>query len=202
MAKNKITKYKSKLEIAREANKSNKEQHRKKQRKEPVFLPGKYEPISNIKVGIGTDSHTFADFMDPENLFRLGGVEIKDVCILSNSDGDVIYHSLYNAISSAMGRSSIGKYYPNNPGPSRKFLEELKETMDKEGCSIVNISIIIEGKKPKILPIEDKIKKNIAEIFGISPEQIGITATTGENLTNFGLGKGIFAESVVSLEKY
>ncbi|MCC7552535.1 2-C-methyl-D-erythritol 2,4-cyclodiphosphate synthase [Candidatus Micrarchaeota archaeon] len=161
--------------------------------------------INGYRNGIGTDQHKYAlteKELKEGCLFKLGGVKIPNIKVLSNSDGDVVYHALWDAISSAIGGSSIGKTYPKDNRSSDVFLKELKEIMDEQGYAINNISIVIECTKPKILPIEEEMKKNIAEIFKINLDQIGITAKSGEGLTEFGKGKGVEAIVNVSLFRY
>ena len=58
---------------------------------------------------------------------------------------------------------------------------------------------MIEGKKPRIDPHEEKIKENLAKILNINKQNIGITATSGEELTEFGKGLGLQCSSVVTL---
>ena len=41
------------------------------------------------------------------------------------------------------------------------------------------------------------MKKTIASLLNIQPNQVGITFTSGEGLTSFGRGEGIQALSVV-----
>ena len=44
------------------------------------------------------------------------------------------------------------------------------------------------------------MRKNIAKILNVLPTQIGITATTGEGLTEFGKGNGISCFSIITVE--
>ncbi len=171
----------------------------------PCPLAFSLPKISGFRIGRGTDQHKYAltrKELKKGRIFRLGGVEITDIKVLSNSDGDAIYHALWDAISSAMGGSSIGKTYPKDNRSSNVFLEELKEIMDEQGYTINNISVVIECAKPKILPIEDEMKENIAQIFKINLDQIGITAKSGEGMTEYGKGKGVEAIANISLLKY
>jgi len=57
--------------------------------------------------GIGQDSHKFTT----DKALVLGGVVIPDEAGLeANSDGDVVLHSLFNALSQAIGGKSLGYY--------------------------------------------------------------------------------------------
>ncbi|MFH1565293.1 MAG: 2-C-methyl-D-erythritol 2,4-cyclodiphosphate synthase [bacterium] len=145
------------------------------------------------RIGIGQDSHKF---IDNKPLF-LGGVNIPDhPGLFGNSDGDAVLHALCNAISSAMGKGSIGTYADklcseNKITDSKEYLKTIFKTLQENSFKINNISISVEAKTPKIEPYSDAMKNVIAEILKIEKNQIGITATTGEGLTAFGRGEGV-----------
>ena len=65
---------------------------------------------------------------------------------------------------------------------------------------IIHLSISIECKTPKISPKIEDMRKNIARILNVSENSVGITATTGEGLTEFGKGNGISVFSVITVE--
>ena len=75
--------------------------------------------------------------------------------------------------------------------------DELIEQRQK--FKINSLGLMIECKNPKIDTLVPKLKKSLSEILGILPARIGITATTGENLTIFGAGMGIQCFAIVSL---
>ena len=54
----------------------------------------------------------------------------------------------------------------------------------------MHLSITIEAKEPKISPKIEEMRKNISDILNISPKEVGITATTGEGLTDFRKRRG------------
>jgi 2-C-methyl-D-erythritol 2,4-cyclodiphosphate synthase len=49
--------------------------------------------------------------------------------------------------------------------------------------------------------MRDRMRENIARILEIEPDQIGITATTGEGLTDCGCGDGVQAITIVTTEE-
>ena len=66
------------------------------------------ETPNNFRVGIGQDSHQFSK---TEKGLLLGGHLLKDEPKLeANSDGDVILHAIFNALSQAIGEQSLGFY--------------------------------------------------------------------------------------------
>jgi 2-C-methyl-D-erythritol 2,4-cyclodiphosphate synthase len=155
-----------------------------------------------MKVGIGQDSHRF-NFADKHKKLILGGIVFDDSPALDgNSDADVILHSITNAISSVTCVNILGDVSDElclNQGitDSSVYLKEaLKHLHD---LRIVHLSISIECAKPKISPRIDEIRKNLSVLLSIPENCIGITATTGEGLTQFGQGLGIQVFSVITV---
>lgn len=157
-----------------------------------------------MKIGIGQDSHRIIKTKGQIAGLKLAGIEINPKWHFSaDSDGDVIIHSLCNALSSAIGQGSLdtwaGKINHQGITDSSQFLSVIAEKVIKS-FRIVNISISVEGKEPKIEKYTDQMKANLARLLKIKPDQIGITATTGQDLTSFGNGKGIQVISMVLLD--
>lgn len=157
---------------------------------------------SEVLVGIGEDSH----FFDTTGTAVLGGLKIEGLPKLhGNSDGDLILHALYNALSSALGGRSLGiiadPMAEQGIIDSSEYLQVVLKEVRQRGYFIHHLSVSIEGLQPKIEPISDRIKQSLADTLTISPRQIGITATSGEGLTAFGKGEGMRCTCVVSLSR-
>jgi len=75
------------------------------------------------------------------------------------------------------------------------MLDKVKE----RGHKISNIAIMLEGKKPKIDEHIDDLKASLSKILNLKKENIGIAATSGDELTDFGKGKGMQCFVVVAL---
>ena len=154
-----------------------------------------------MKVAIGQDSHRF-DFEDKNKKLILGGVIFEDSIPLSgNSDADVVLHSITNAVSGITCKNILGKIADDMCKAGITDSEEyLKEALKYLNEKIVHLSISIECKTPKISPKIEDMRKNIARILNISENSVGITATTGEELTEFGKGNGISVFSIITVE--
>jgi len=157
------------------------------------------------KVGLGQDSHSFDKEKKP---LILGGIVISDKNGLkANSDGDVIIHSLCNAISSAIGGDSLGTWademcLEQGIKDSAQYLKRTLTRIEEKKFVVENISISIEAKQPRLsLEIINKIKANLSSLLKINIDQAGITFTSGEGLTSFGRGEGIQALTIVLLKK-
>lgn len=154
-----------------------------------------------MKVAIGQDSHRF-DFDDKDKKLILGGIIFEGATPLSgNSDADVVLHSITNAVSGITCKNILGKIADDMCKSGIIDSEEyLKEALKYLNEKIVHLSISIECKTPKISPKIEDMRKNIARILNISENSVGITATTGEELTEFGKGNGISVFSVITVE--
>jgi 2-C-methyl-D-erythritol 2,4-cyclodiphosphate synthase len=56
----------------------------------------------------------------------------------------------------------------------------------------------LECRRPKILPLLPAMTARVAELLSTGPEDVGITATSGEGLTDFGKGLGIQAFAIAT----
>ena len=155
-----------------------------------------------MRVGIGQDSHRF----EGDEPLIIGGVEIDHPRGFSaNSDGDVVLHSLCNALASAVGKGSISTYADkmckDGIADSQEYVKKAMGFVREAGLKVGNISISIEAKEPKLEKHLPVMKEVIAGLLDIEIGQVGITATTGEELTAFGRGEGVQVFSLIALTK-
>lgn len=154
-----------------------------------------------MKVAIGQDSHRI-DYNNKEKKLLLGGIEFQeDYSLSANSDGDVVLHAITNAVSGITCKNIIGKISDDMCKSGITDSEEyLKEALKYLEEKIVHLSISIECQTPKISPKVEEMRKNIASVLQIKENCVGITATTGEGLTEFGKGNGISVFACLTVE--
>ena len=155
-----------------------------------------------MKVAIGQDSHRF-DFNNTTKKLILGGIKIPNhVPLLGNSDADVILHSITNAISGITCVNILGSIADDmcqsGITDSSQYLIHALSYLDPSYI-ISHLSISIECKTPKLAPYIDDIRNNLSKLLNINPSSIGITATSGEELTDFGRGLGIQVFSCITV---
>ena len=155
-----------------------------------------------MKVAIGQDSHRF-DFNNTTKKLLLGGVEIPNHApLLGNSDADVILHSITNAISGITCVNILGPIADDmcqsGITDSSKYLSCALSYLDPS-YFISHLSISIECKTPKLTPYIEDIRNNLSLLLNIPTSSIGITATSGEELTYFGQGLGIQVFSCITV---
>lgn len=151
--------------------------------------------------GIGQDSHKFSTDNKP---LTLGGVTFtNEQGLLGNSDADVILHAICNAISSISGVVFLGpetdKLVQQGITDSKVYVQKALKQI--QSYTINHVAISIEAKVPAINPKIPSITQSIADLLHIPITNIGITATTGEELSAFGCGKGIAATVILSVQK-
>lgn len=154
-----------------------------------------------MKVAIGQDSHRI-DYKNTEKKLILGGIEFEnEFSLQANSDGDVILHAITNAVSGITCVNILGdkadQMCKNGILDSEEYLKQALKYLKEK---IVHISISIECKTPKITPKIPKMRTNIARILKVPENCIGITATTGEGLTDCGSGFGISAIAIITVK--
>ena len=155
-----------------------------------------------MRIGFGHDSHKFSK--DKNKKLVLGGYVVPgEIGLEANSDGDLILHALFNAISSAIGEGSLGHYadpmYKLGITDSKEYLKVILGKLDDKNIKLNNVSISIEALKPRLDSHNDKIKESLSKILDLSKENIGITYTSGEKLTSFGKGEGMQCFAAVTL---
>lgn len=153
----------------------------------------------NIRVGQGFDVHKFAENRE----LIIGGVTLAhDFGLAGHSDADVLTHAIMDALLGAAGLSDIGTYFPPSDkkfkdANSLELLKKVQELLQENGFSeIINIDSIIMAEEPKMNVHIPQMKKLLSHILGIETSQIGIKATTTEQLGFVGRKQGIAASAV------
>ena len=156
-----------------------------------------------LRIGQGLDVHSFTD----GDFVTLGGVQIPHSHgIKAHSDGDVLLHALSDALLGALALGDIGQHFPDTDpaykgADSRVLLAHVYELVKKAGYQLINADMTVICELPKLAPHNTAMRQSIADVLGADITQIGIKATTNEKMGYLGRGEGIFASSVVLLQK-
>ncbi len=156
-----------------------------------------------MRVGFGYDVHRLVE----GRRLVLGGVEIEyPLGLLGVSDGDVVLHSISDAILGAIGRGDIGIYFPPNSVSSqgldsKVILGYVVDLAKKEGFEVNNIDVTIVVERPKLNRYYDVMKQVIAGIVGIGETSVNVKAKSNEGMDSIGRGEAIAAYSVVSVQE-
>ena len=153
--------------------------------------------------GIGFDIHRL---VKNKSLF-LGGTKIPfHSGLKGHSDGDVVLHSIIDALLGAMKRKDIGTYFPNTKNfkniRSSKMLVPILKKLENDNYLINNIDINLICERPKVSKYRDRIINSISKLIKINSNKINLKGKTVEKLGLIGEEKAIACEVIVSIIKY
>ena len=153
------------------------------------------------RTGTGFDVHAFAG----EGPVMLGGISIPHQRGLAgHSDADVVLHAITDALLGAGSLGDIGEHFPpTDPRwkgmSSDRFLAHAVDLLRSKGAIIDHVDCTIIAEEPKVGPHRSAMRARIAEIAGLSLDQVSIKATTSEGLGFTGRREGIAAQAAASI---
>ncbi len=159
--------------------------------------------INKTFIGIGFDIHRL---IEGKKLF-LGGSKIPfHSGLKGHSDGDVIIHSIIDALLGAMRKKDIGTLFPDNKKKfknirSPKILKPVIKMMNKNQFYINNVDINLICEQPKISKYRDKIIKSLSKLLNIDSSLINLKGKTVEKLGLIGKEKAIACEVICSISQ-
>lgn len=151
---------------------------------------------------IGQDSHRF----EPETTEKpliLAGLPIPGCPgLCGNSDADVVLHAVTNAVSgiscvNVLGAISDRMCLVEGVTDSTAYLRHALASL--AGRKPVHLSVSVECARPKLANYIPAIRENLALLLSLDPGHVGFTATSGEGLTAFGRGEGIFCTAILTV---
>ena len=186
------------------------------------------EPIP-LRIGHGFDIHKMVPLSEAGQPVVIGGVTIDHVDqkwtdkdgkyaenpgdiyetqlgVLAHSDGDVIYHSLVDAIFGALTLPDIGQVFqdtdPRWKGcDSSKFMEHAYDVMKYYGYQIGNVDVTLILERPKVASFKPGMKANIVKLLHTTEGRVNIKARTHEKVDSVGELRSLSCHIVVTLEK-
>ena len=179
------------------------------------FIPGKRknikvtvsEDVMNFykleeKVGLGFDSHRFKE----GEYLILGGVKVPfNKSFDAHSDGDIILHSIVDAMLGSIGDRDIGEHFPNTSewkdAEGSKLFEITNNLLAKKGFKLIQVDIVVILEEPKLNQYKAKIIKNLSQILKLNEENIGLKAKTSEKMGFIGNNDGAAAQTIIKISK-
>ncbi len=153
--------------------------------------------------GIGFDIHRL---IKNKKLY-LGGLKIPFHSGLEgHSDGDVILHSIIDALLGAMRKKDIGTLFPDNKKKfqnirSPKMLKPVLNILDENNFYINNLDINLICEQPKVSKHRKKIINSLSKLLNIDKNLINLKGKTVEKLGLVGKEKAIACEVICSISK-
>ena len=154
--------------------------------------------------GIGFDIHRL---IKNKKLY-LGGIKIPfHSGLKGHSDGDVILHSIIDALLGSLRKKDIGTLYPSNRNNfknirSPKMLSPIILDLEKNNYIINNLDINLICERPKVSKYRNKIINSLSKLMNIDKNIINLKGKTVEKLGLIGKENAIACEAIVSINKY
>lgn len=156
-----------------------------------------------IRVGMGFDVHRLVAGRE----LWLGGIKIEhSLGLLGHSDADVLVHAVCDALLGAAGLRDIGYHFPDTSDDfsgtdSKILLSRTVSLLHEKGWRVGNVDATVCAERPKINPHIPAMRKVLAPLLKIAPDEVSIKATTTEKLGFTGREEGISAYAVALIEK-
>ena len=154
-----------------------------------------------LRIGNGYDIHRLVTGRP----LILGGIHIPhELGLDGHSDADALTHAIMDALLGALSLGDIGLYFPpDDPqwagADSLKLLAQVNAMVQQRGWVINNLDSVIIAERPKLKPHIEAMRSCLAKTLGLSPDQIGVKATTNEKLGPTGRQEGIAVYAVALL---
>ncbi len=163
------------------------------------------EDINNTVTyfGIGFDIHRL---IQGKKLY-LGGIKIPfHSGLKGHSDGDVILHSIIDALLGAMRKKDIGTFFPDNKNRfknirSPKILAPIVDILNKNNFYINNLDINLICEQPKVSKHRIKIINSLSSLLNLDKDLINLKGKTVEKLGLIGKEKAIACEVICSISQ-
>lgn len=154
--------------------------------------------MTNIRIGFGYDMHK----LKSGNSIVLAGVAIDSkYTVEAHSDGDIVLHSLSDAIYGSLAEGDIGIHFPSNSDniniDSKIILNHAYNLLKKRNYKINNIDITIVIESPRLQPLINEMKKSLSDLLDIDLTQISIKSSTSQKIGLIGEHKAVTCYSTI-----
>jgi 2-C-methyl-D-erythritol 2,4-cyclodiphosphate synthase len=156
-----------------------------------------------FRIGHGFDVHRFKQ----GDSIMLGGVKIPHThAFEAHSDGDVLIHSICDALLGAIAAGDIGQHFPDTDEAYKNIdscvlLEKVNAMVAETGYKLGNLDVTVIAQAPRLAAFIQPIRERLAAELNNDISQINVKATTTEKLGYIGREEGIAVHSVVLLAK-
>ena len=151
-------------------------------------------------VGNGFDIHKHSN----DEKLVLGGITVEGPGFEAHSDGDIILHSLSDALLGSKAKKDLGFYFPSNENTPKnissvEMLNKVLEIIEYDKVVINNIDITILSQAINISNISESIISNLADLLRIDKQLINVKGKSFDNLGVIGDGQASACIALVSV---
>ena len=152
-------------------------------------------------VGNGFDIHKHSN----DEKLILGGILVEGPGFEAHSDGDIILHSLSDALLGSKAKKDLVFYFPSNESTPKnissvEMLNKVLEIIEYDKVVINNIDITILSQVINISKISEAIISNLADLLRIDKQLINVKGKSFDNLGVIGDGIASACIALVSVK--
>ncbi|MGE5836306.1 MAG: 2-C-methyl-D-erythritol 4-phosphate cytidylyltransferase [Acidobacteriota bacterium] len=154
--------------------------------------------VSTVRAGTGYDLHRLVEGRP----LVLAGVTLPfDRGPLGHSDGDVLCHSLIDAMLGAAGQGDIGRHFPDTDPQWRDaagldLLARASAIVRAAGFAVTNVDVSVLLERPKLAPHLDDIRARLGRVLGLPVDRVSVKGKTNEGVDAVGRGEAIAAHAI------
>ncbi|GMI41807.1 hypothetical protein TrCOL_g3707 [Triparma columacea] len=171
-------------------------------RMSPISKAGQPLIVGGVEI-----THSPLKWLDVEGEFGKKGGTVESILgCEAHSDGDVIYHSVVDAIFGALALPDIGQVFQDSDPrwrgcDSSKFMEHARGIMDEGGWEIGNMDVTLILERPKVASFKPAMKDNICSLLRADPSCVNVKARTHEKMDSVGELRSLSCHVVLTLMK-
>ena len=157
--------------------------------------------LPEFRTGIGFDAHP----LEEGRRLVLGGVEVPHTHGLAgHSDGDVLVHSIMDALLGAAALGDKGVHFPSSD-PQYKdissliLLSKVAALVGEAGWRMSNVDATLLAQQPRLGSFIQSMRQQTSAALSLPVERVSVKVTTTDHMGFTGREEGIAACAVVSL---
>ena len=152
-------------------------------------------------IGNGWDLHKHSS----SKPLYLAGLEFKEDGFEGYSDGDIILHSLCDALLGSVGKKDLGYYFPSKKPTeegirSTVMLEKVLEIIEYDKLIVSNIDITVISQRISIAEKRKDLEGSLSKLLNIEVGKINIKGKTADFLGLIGNKKASASLVTILLE--
>ncbi len=135
----------------------------------------------------------------------LAGLEFDEEGFQGYSDGDIILHSLCDALLGSVGKKDLGHYFPSQQ-PTEKgirstvMLEKVLEIIDYDKLIVSNIDITVISQRISVSEKRENLEESISKLLNVEVSKVNIKGKTADFLGLIGDKKASASLVTILLE--
>lgn len=156
------------------------------------------------QTGIGYDCHRLAD----GRALVLGGVTLEhDRGLDGHSDADVLTHAIIDAMLGACALGDIGEHFPDTDpryagADSLALLRDTVAILAAAGFAVCHVDATVVIERPKLAPVRDAMRANLAAALRLAPGHVSVKATRGEGMGFVGREEGVATIAIATVRRH